>query len=138
MAAAIASRVDIVWKLLIIDDEASIRFSIQQIFRRDPSIVLSAENGQDGLAIIASESPDVVLLDARLGAESGLELLAKILQMDPKCPVILITGYGSPGTQAEAMSRGAFDYLVKPLDVNRLKQVVKLAVAARRISRESD
>ena len=111
-------------KLLIIDDEAGIRFSIQKIFQSDGVQVLTAENGTEGLALIGRESPDVVLLDIRLGSESGLELFDEIRQIDAKCLVIFITGYGTVDSAIDATKRGAFDYLVKPLDVNQLKQAV--------------
>lgn len=120
------------FKLLVIDDEAGIRFSIQQIFRSEAVSVFTAENGPDGLSLIASESPDVVLLDIHLGNQSGLSLLDKIHEVDPKCLVVLITGRGTADTAIDAMKRGAFDYLVKPLDVNQLKQVIEQAF---RISR---
>jgi two-component system nitrogen regulation response regulator GlnG len=121
------------FKLLVIDDEPGIRFSIQQIFRSDSVSVLTAEGGQEGLALIGSESPDVVLLDIRLGGQSGLELLEEIRKIDPKCLVVLITGHGTTDTAIDAMKRGAFDYLVKPLDVNQLKQVVEQAFKISRL-----
>jgi two-component system nitrogen regulation response regulator GlnG len=120
------------FKLLVIDDEAGIRFSIQQIFRSPTVTVFAAENGPDGLALISGESPDVVLLDIHLGNQSGLSLLDEIREIDPKCLVVLITGRGTADTAIDAMKRGAFDYLVKPLDMNQLKQVVEQAF---RISR---
>lgn len=121
------------FKLLVIDDEAGIRFSIQQIFRGENVSVFTAENGPDGLSLISAESPDVVLLDIRLGNESGLELLEQIREIDPKCLVVLITGHGTADTAIDAMKRGAFDYLVKPLDVNQLKQVVDQAFRISRV-----
>lgn len=121
------------FKLLVIDDESGIRFSIQQIFRSDTVTVLTAENGREGLALIRSESPDVVLLDIHLGNQSGLTLLEDIRQIDPKCLVVLITGRGTADTAIDAMKRGAFDYLVKPLDVTQLKQVVDQAFKISRL-----
>lgn len=120
------------FKLLVIDDESGIRFSIHQIFRSDNVEVLTAENGRDGMALVQAESPDVVLLDIRLGQESGLDLLREIRDIDPKCLVVLITGHGTADTAIDAMKLGAFDYLVKPLDVNQLRQIVEQAF---RISR---
>jgi nitrogen regulation protein NR(I) len=121
------------FKLLVIDDEPGIRFSIQTIFQSATVTVLTAENGQMGLSLIASEAPEVVLLDIRLGNESGLDLLDRILKLDPKCLVILTTGHGTTDTAIYAMKRGAFEYLVKPLDVNQLKQVVDQAVKISRL-----
>jgi two-component system nitrogen regulation response regulator GlnG len=121
------------FKLLVIDDEAGIRFSIQQIFRSDDVTVLTAKDGSEGLGLISTESPDVVLLDIRLGEESGLSLVDKIHQIDRKCLLILITGHGTTDTAIDAMKRGAFDYLVKPLDVEQLKQVVEQAFKISRL-----
>ena len=122
------------FKLLIIDDEASIRFSIQKVFQRDAVQVFTAENRRDGLALFGSESPDVVLLDICLGSESGLELFDEIRQIDAKCPVIFITGHGTVDMAIDATARGAFDYLIKPLDVDRLKQVVERGFTANRLT----
>ena len=121
------------FKLLVIDDEPGIRFSIQQIFQNDEVQVFLAENGRDGLVVIRDHAPDVVLLDIRLGNRSGLELLEEIHQVAPKCLVVLITGHGTTDTAIDAMKRGAFDYLVKPLDVNQLNQVVGQAFKISRL-----
>ena len=114
-------------KLLVIDDEPGVRFSIQQVFGKDQHTVFAAENGSQGLSLVAQESPEVVLLDLRLGSESGLELLEKIRGMNGHCRVICITGHGTTDTKTEALQRGAFDFLTKPLDLSRLKQVVQRA-----------
>jgi DNA-binding NtrC family response regulator len=121
------------FKLLVIDDEAGIRFSVQQIFRSESIQVLAAESGREGLELIRTESPDVVLLDIRLGHQSGLSLLEEIHQLDSKCLVVLITGHGNTDTAIDAMKRGAFDYLVKPLDVNQLRQVIDQAFKISRL-----
>jgi two-component system, NtrC family, nitrogen regulation response regulator GlnG len=114
--------------LLVIDDEASIRYSIQEVLESKELRVLSAEHASGGIAVVAEESPDVVLLDIRLGNRSGLDLFAELRQIDPKVLVIFITGQGNSDTAIEAMKLGAFDYLVKPLDLGQLKQVVGQAL----------
>jgi two-component system nitrogen regulation response regulator GlnG len=114
--------------LLVIDDEASIRYSIQEVLESDDLRIRVAEHAAEGLAAVREEAPDVVLLDIRLGNRSGLELFSELRQIDPKILVIFITGQGNSDTAIEAMKLGAFDYLVKPLDLGQLKQVVEQAL----------
>jgi len=114
--------------LLVIDDEASIRYSLQEVLESDELHVRSAEHASEGLAIVREEAPDVILLDIRLGNQSGLDLFAELREIDPKILVIFITGQGNADTAIEAMKRGAFDYLVKPLDLDQLKRVVEQAL----------
>ncbi len=111
-------------KLLIIDDETNIRFSIEQIFESDDVRVLTAATADEGLRIAREEAPDVILLDVRLGDRSGLEVFEELKVIDRKCMVIFITGHGTADTAIEAMKLGAYDYLVKPLDVAQLQQVI--------------
>lgn len=120
-------------KLLIIDDEPSIRFSIQQVFDREDIQVLGAEDAEEGLRLAAEEPPDVILLDIRLGDRNGLEVFQQLREIDPKSLVIFITGHGTTETAIEAMKLGAYDYLVKPLDADQLREVVRQAFAISRL-----
>ena len=120
-------------KLLVIDDEAGIRFSIQQVFESEGIQVFGAENAEEGLRIAAEESPDVILLDIRLGRRNGLDLFTELRSIDPKKLIIFITGHGTTDTAIEAMKLGAYDYLVKPLDAAQLQQVVSQAFAISRL-----
>jgi len=120
-------------KLLVIDDEASIRFSIEQVFADDDIDVFGAETAEDGLRLATEESPDVVLLDIRLGDRSGLDVFHDLRRLDPKSLVIFITGHGTTDTAIEAMKLGAYDYLVKPLDADQLRQAVDQAMAISRL-----
>lgn len=113
--------------LLVIDDEAGIRFTIQEIFTGDDVRVLTAANAADGLRIVTEEAPDVILLDIRLESQSGIEVFHQIKQVNPRSLVVFITGHGTTDTAIEAMKLGAFDYLVKPLDFTQLQQVVEQA-----------
>lgn len=113
--------------LLVIDDEAGIRFTIQEILAGNDVRVLTAANAADGLRLVTEESPDVVLLDIRLEAESGIDVFHQIKQLNPRSLVVFITGHGTTDTAIQAMKLGAFDYLVKPLDFNQLQQVVEQA-----------
>jgi DNA-binding NtrC family response regulator len=116
--------------LLVIDDEPSIRLSIQAVFSRTDVIVLGAENAEEGLRLTVEHSPDVILLDVKLGTASGLAVFHKLRRIDPRCPIIFITGFGTTDTAIETMKLGAYDHPTKPLDAKQLKRVFDQALAA--------
>jgi len=120
-------------KLLVIDDEPSIHFSIEQVFADESVQVLGAETAAEGLQLAADESPDVILLDIRLNDRSGLEVFHDLRRLDPRSLIIFITGHGTTDTAIEAMKLGAYDYLVKPLDAEQLQQVVGQAFTISRL-----
>ena len=119
--------------LLVIDDEVGICKTIQNILQSETLRVLTATNSADGLKLLLEESPHVVLLDIRLGKQSGMDLFQQIHELDPKALIIFITGHGTADTAIEAMKVGAFDYLVKPLDFDQLQQVVDQALKIGRL-----
>ena len=119
--------------LLVIDDEVSICRTIQSILQTDSLKVLTASTSADGLQLMRDEKPHVILLDIRLGKHSGLDLFQQIRDIDPKALVIFITGHGTSDTAIQAMKVGAFDYLVKPLDIDHLTQVVDQALKIGRL-----
>lgn len=121
--------------LLVIDDEPAIRFSIEQVFEGEGIDVVTADNAEQAQQRLREDVPDVVLLDIRLGDDDGLLVFEQLRQADPKCLVIFITGHGTSETAIEAMKRGAFDYLVKPLDAKQLIDVVHKACEIRRLMR---
>src|SRR5438128_6049313 len=114
--------------ILVIDDEAGIRFTIREVLQGPDLRVLAAENAEQGLKLTRDEAPDLVLLDIRLGNKSGLDLFHELRAIDPKLLVVFITGHGTAETAIEAMKLGAFDYLVKPLDLSELRLVVQQAL----------
>ncbi|MEN6458527.1 MAG: sigma-54 dependent transcriptional regulator [Thermoguttaceae bacterium] len=120
-------------KLLVIDDEPSIRFSIEQVFAEDSIEVLGAETAAEGLQLADDETPDVILLDIRLGDRSGLDVFRDLRQLDSRSLIIFVTGHGTTDTAIEAMKLGAYDYLVKPLDASQLQQVVRQALTISRL-----
>ncbi|MHB8865382.1 MAG: sigma 54-interacting transcriptional regulator [Pirellulaceae bacterium] len=120
-------------KLLVIDDEPGIHFSIGRVFAQEPIQVLAAESAEDGLRLAMEESPDVILLDIRLGNRSGLEVFQDLRRIDPRSLIIFITGFGTTDTAIETMKLGAYDYLVKPLDASQLQHVVNQAVTISRL-----
>jgi two-component system nitrogen regulation response regulator GlnG len=119
-------------KLLLIDDEADVQYSFRRIFESPEIEVTTASSGEEGLKVIPRLKPDLVLMDIRMGGMNGLETLRRIRQMDSKLLVILMTAYGTTQTAIEAMKLGAYDYLLKPFDVPKIKEVVTNALKAAR------
>jgi DNA-binding NtrC family response regulator len=119
-------------KLLIIDDETDILRSFRRLFDGPEVSVHTAGSGEEGLALIPQLQPDLVIMDVRMGGISGLETLRRIRETDARLPVIMATAYGTTQTAIEAMKLGAFDYLLKPFDVPKLKELVATGLRAAR------
>src|SRR2546430_13931798 len=119
-------------KLLLIDDEVDVQYSFQRIFDSPEIELATASSGEEGLKLIPSFKPDLVVMDVRMGGITGLETLRRIRQMDSKLLVILMTAYGTTQTAIEAMKLGAYDYLLKPFDVPKLKEIIFNALKAAR------
>jgi two-component system nitrogen regulation response regulator GlnG len=119
--------------LLVIDDEESVRYSFRRVLSGPDTTVLTARTAAEGLAQVRDEHPDVIVLDLQLPDRSGLEVFADIRALDPRRPVIFVTAHGTTDTAIEAMKGGAFDYLVKPVDLERLSQILERAFAAARL-----
>jgi nitrogen regulation protein NR(I) len=119
-------------KLLLIDDEEDVRYSLQRILASEGIELATAASGEEGLKTIPKFKPDLVLMDVRMGGMTGLETLRKIRQNDPRLLVILMTAYGTTQTAIEAMKLGAYDYLLKPFDIPKLKELVASALKAAR------
>src|SRR5215204_729527 len=119
-------------KLLLIDDEADVQYSFRRIFDSPEVELTTAASGEEGLKLIPAFKPDLVIMDVRMGGISGLETLRRLRQSDARLPVIMMTAYGTTQTAIEAMKLGAFDYLLKPFDVPRLKEIVFGALKAAR------
>jgi two-component system nitrogen regulation response regulator GlnG len=118
--------------LLVIDDDRSVPLLIERAFQGTGIGVLAARSVREGLERL-HERPDVILLDVMLPEVSGLEAVEQIQALDPKLPIIFITAGGSSNTTIEAMKRGAYDFLLKPLDLPRLKDLVERALEIRRL-----
>jgi two-component system nitrogen regulation response regulator GlnG len=119
-------------KLLLIDDEEDVRYSFQRIFNSPEIELATASSGEEGLKVIPKFKPDLVLMDVRMGGMNGLETLRRIRATNPKLLVILMTAYGTTQTAIEAMKLGAYDYLLKPFDVPKLKEIIANALKAAR------
>src|SRR5215213_1284222 len=117
-------------KLLLVDDEADVQYSFRRIFDSPEVEIATANSGEEALKAIPKFKPDLVLMDVRMGGMTGLETLRRIRQMDSKLLVILMTAYGTTQTAIEAMKLGAYDYLLKPFDVPKLKELVGNALKA--------
>ncbi len=123
-------------KLLLIDDETDVQYSFRRIFDSAGIELTTATSGEEGLRILPRFKPNLVLLDVRLGGMNGLETLRRLRQIDAKVPVIMMTAYGTTQTAIEAMKLGAYDYLLKPFDVPKLKQIVFEALQAARAMKQ--
>src|ERR1700722_17926536 len=115
-------------KLLVVDDELNVLYSIEKGLQSDELQIVVAPTGRQGLELVEQMRPDAVILDVRLSDMSGLDEFDRIRQIAPRLPVIIITAYASTETAIEAMKRGAFEYLLKPLDLHQLREVVQRAL----------
>jgi two-component system nitrogen regulation response regulator GlnG len=120
--------------ILVIDDEPSIQHAFRRAFHHPELEVLTASSSAEGLAFVGLHQPDVVVLDVKLPDESGLETYKRIRQLDARIPVIFITGHGTTDTAIEAMKLGAYDYLLKPLELEPLRALIDRACEVSRIS----
>jgi len=120
-------------KLLIIDDEPGILYSLKAALERGDTAVTTAPTAKLGLAAVARDKPDAVILDVRLPDMSGLDAFVRIRELDPRLPVVIVTAHGSTDTAIEAMKRGAFEYLLKPIDLHQLDEVLGRAFELRRM-----
>lgn len=119
--------------ILVVDDDRTIRHMIETTFRDRGITVQTAATARAGLDLIAQEHPDLVLLDVMLPDMPGLEAFRRIKAGDSKLPVIFITAGGTSDTAIEAMKIGAYDYLLKPLDLERVRELVQQALEMRRL-----
>jgi nitrogen regulation protein NR(I) len=119
--------------LLLVDDEPSIRHAFLRAFRPPSIDVLTAETAAEALDVARQRRPDVIVLDIHLPDRSGLETLALLRAIDARSPVIFITGKSTTDTAIEAMKLGAYEYLLKPLELSQLRQIVERAIAISRL-----
>jgi nitrogen regulation protein NR(I) len=119
--------------LLIVDDEASILLAFRKAFREPAVTVLTAETAAQGLEIARQRQPDVIVLDVHLPDMLGLEMLRRLRELDARSPIVFITGRGTTDTAIEAMKLGAYEYLLKPLELATLRQTIERALAISRL-----
>ena len=121
-------------KLLIVDDEGSIRDVLRQLFEYEDHQVQVASDGQDALSSFDTFRPDAVFLDVKMQGMDGLEVLGKIREKDSQALVVMISGHGTIDAAVDATRRGAFDFLEKPLDTDRLLVTLRNALQVRGLS----
>ncbi|HUE15259.1 MAG TPA: sigma-54 dependent transcriptional regulator [Planctomycetaceae bacterium] len=115
-------------RLLVIDDEPSLRYSLVKSLQSAALEVVTAATARDGIEMVRQQSPDAVILDVRLPDMSGIEAFEEIRRIDPRLPVIIVTAFSTTETSIEAMKRGAFEYLLKPVDFRQLRELVAKAI----------
>lgn len=123
--------------LLIIDDEKSVRDSLKMILEYERYEVEFAENGEQGLSKLAVQPFDLVLLDVKMAGIDGMEVLHRIREKNAELPVIMISGHGTIETAVEATKLGAFDFLPKPLDRDKLLITIRNALQQAAIAQEN-
>ncbi len=114
--------------ILVIDDEKSIRNSLKEVLEYEKHTVDLAMEGMEGLELFRSNRYDVVLCDIKMPKMDGIEVLEKIFEISTEVPVIMISGHGNIDTAVEAIKKGAFDFIEKPLDLNRLLITIRNAM----------
>lgn len=115
-------------RILIVDDDKNIRFAFKKTFEQEDYIVISAQNGGEALKLIRSQKPDLIFTDITMPGLNGLDLLEKLKTDKVAIPVIVITGFGTMQTAIKAIQLGAYEYILKPLDVDKITVVAHRAL----------
>ncbi len=123
-------------KILIVDDEKLLRWSLEQNFKKQDYTVITASSGTEGLDKYKEELPDLTLLDIHLPDITGLEVLEKIKEIDPNAIVILITAYGDVQTAVKAIKAGSYDFVEKPFNMDKLNILVSKALETVSLKKE--
>ena len=123
--------------VLVIDDEESIRDSFKMIFEFEGYRLLLAATGEEGLGLAEGEDPDIIFLDVKLPGIDGLQVLEKLKQRSIDIPVVMISGHGTIDTAVQATKMGAFNFLEKPLERERLLLLARNALQTKRLQQEN-
>ncbi|MFH1941910.1 MAG: sigma-54 dependent transcriptional regulator [bacterium] len=115
-------------KILVVDDEESVRYSFQRFLEEQKYNIETAKNGGEALKMISNKKYDLIILDVRLPDMSGLDLLKNIKAADSKAVVLIITAFGTMETAIEATKLGAYDYILKPFDIPSMKVLIDEAL----------
>jgi len=121
-------------KILVVDDDQSIRDTLSNYLKRQEYNVYSAENGMEALEISKKINPDLIITDVRMPEMDGLELLNKVKEIDTHIQVIMISAFDDMQSTVKAMQSGAYDYIEKPLEIDKLKLRIKRALENKRLS----
>lgn len=114
-------------KILIVDDERAIRYSLKEILEMEGYTVETAENGLEGLEKARKEKYDAIFCDIKMPQMDGTEMLSKLVEEGIETPVIMVSGHADISTAVDCIKRGAFDFIEKPLDLNRILITLKNA-----------
>ncbi|QJB55904.1 sigma-54 dependent transcriptional regulator [Pseudodesulfovibrio sp. zrk46] len=124
-------------QILIIDDEEGIRFSLRGILEDEGHEVIEAESGEEGLELLGTDIPDMVFLDIWLPGMDGLEVLENIVEKHKGLPVIMISGHGTIETAVKALKMGAFDFIEKPLSLEKVVIATRNGLEFSRLRQEN-
>src|SRR5678815_5143739 len=116
------------YRVLIVDDEAGVRQALKQVLEYEGMQVRTASSGGEGITVYPEYRPHLSFLDVKMAGLDGLDTLTRLRELDPNAIVIMISGHGTLQTAVEATRRGAFDFLEKPLDTDRLLITVRNAL----------
>ena len=120
-------------QVLIVDDEPNLRKILSAQLSRDGYEVMTAEDGEQGLALLKDHHIDLVITDLKMPKVDGMTLLKRALELEPELPVILITAHGTIDTAVDALKSGAFDFVTKPFDKDEVRQIVAKALRTREL-----
>src|SRR4030042_2484688 len=123
-------------RVLVVDDEYLIRWTLQQKMEKAGYEVFVAETGEEGIQKIKEEAPDIVLLDIKMPGMDGYEVLGEDVKIDPGLVVIMITAYDDIGGVVRAMRLGAFDYIIKPFDFDKILISIQKSLETSKLRRE--
>ena len=121
--------------ILIVDDDAQLRQSFEKLLTAEGHTVKTASSGEAAISLVKAAVPDLVIMDVRMPGMSGLEAFRAIHEIEPKLPVIIMTAYGTTETAIEATKLGAFEYVLKPLEIPDILALISQALEAGRFMR---
>ena len=124
-------------RILVIDDEEAIRTSLRMVLEYEGYVFLEAGAGPEGIETLRREAPDAVLLDIKMPGMDGLEVLEAARSKDPHTPILMISGHGDIPIAVEAIQKGAYDFLEKPLESERVLTALRNAIERRRLREEN-
>ena len=116
-------------KILVVDDDPKIRYAFIEVLKKDGFDAVIAADGEEALSMVNSENVDLIFMDISLPKIDGLEVLKRFKENGITIPTIIITGYGIMQNAVKAMQLGAFDYLTKPLDISKIRELTKKALS---------
>ncbi|MGE5384382.1 MAG: sigma 54-interacting transcriptional regulator [Betaproteobacteria bacterium] len=124
------------YQILVVDDDESIRRMLSAVLAREGFQTATAKDGEEGLALFRSQSPDIVLMDIRMPGMTGIEAMRAMLELRPGAAVILMTAFADLETAVQAIKSGVFDFVIKPFDLSEISLLVNRAYEMREMRRE--